>query len=147
MPTSLVTGLLGYAQVSGVSTSASLDDKSQYPLFARTIVSDHGNAVPIIKYIREVLQVKHLAMINVNDAYGNLFVEGLRLAADAHAPDMTLMQIPLNEGQRSIEHAVASLKETGFRFVFCLVFTDEVHDALMTEAYKQGVAGDGKHNW
>ena len=86
IPTSIVTGLLGYPQISPASTSADLDDTSQYPLFGRTVPSDSGNAIPIIKYLREHHQIKHLAVINVNDAYGNAFVEGMRAAAEIHAP-------------------------------------------------------------
>ena len=147
MPTSLVTGLLGYPQISAKSTSADLDDSSQFPLFARTIPSDHGSAVPIIIYLSKILKIKHLSVINVNDSYGNAYVQGMRLAANIYAPDMIFHQIPLDDGQSAIEAAVASLKSVGYNFVFAVVFTIPTHDALITEAYNQGVAGDGKHNW
>lgn len=147
IPMSIVTGILGYPQISGASTSAALDDKSQYPLFGRTLPSDAGNAIPLIIYLREVMQIQHLAVINVNDSYGNSYVEGMRNARDIYAPDMIIHQIPLDEGEKAIETAIASVKATKYRFVFAIVFTAETHDALMTEAYRQGVAGDGKHNW
>eukprot|EP00529_Nitzschia_sp_RCC80_P008017 CAMPEP_0113500784 /NCGR_PEP_ID=MMETSP0014_2-20120614/32547_1 /TAXON_ID=2857 /ORGANISM="Nitzschia sp." /LENGTH=1271 /DNA_ID=CAMNT_0000395211 /DNA_START=158 /DNA_END=3973 /DNA_ORIENTATION=+ /assembly_acc=CAM_ASM_000159 len=147
IPMSIVSGLLGYPQVSPGSTSADLDDASQYPLFGRTVPSDAGNAVPIVRFMREVLDIQHLAVVNVNDAYGNAFVEGMRAAADAHAPDMVFHQVPLDEEQGSIPAAVESIKRTGYRFVFCLVFTQETHDQLLTEAYNAGVAGTGLHNW
>ncbi|CAB9531646.1 expressed unknown protein (Partial), partial [Seminavis robusta] len=54
MPMSIVTGLFGYPQISAGSTSADLDDASQYPLFGRTIPSDAGNAIPIIIYMHTV---------------------------------------------------------------------------------------------
>eukprot|EP00977_Amphora_coffeiformis_P024041 scaffold14974_cov195-Amphora_coffeaeformis.AAC.48 len=147
IPMSLVTGLLGYPQLSGASTSAELDDKSQYPLFGRTLPSDAGNAIPLIIYLREILQIQHLVVINVNDAYGNLYVEGMRNARDEWAPDMIIHQIPLDEDSSSIESVVASAKATGFQFIFAIVFTAETHDQLMTAAYQQGIAGDGRHNW
>lgn len=90
IPTSIVSGIRGYLQVSGASTSANLDDKSQYPLFGRTIPSDRGNAIPIILYMRDVLRISHLAVIHVSDAYGTSFVEGLRIARDKLAPDMII---------------------------------------------------------
>ena len=40
-----------------------------------------------------------------------------------------------------------NLKATGFRFVFCLVFGRDTHDALLTEAHLHEVAGTGVHNW
>ena len=65
---SIVTGLFGYPQISGASTSVDLDDTVQFPLFGRTVPSDQGNAIPIIIYLRNVLEIKHLTVINVNDA-------------------------------------------------------------------------------
>ena len=137
LPMSIVTGLLGYPQVSGASTSADLDDTSQYPLFGRTIPTDAGNAVPIIRYIREVLNVKHLAVINVNDAYGNAYVQGMRKAAENFAPDMVLHQIPLDDDPASIPAAINSLVATEYRYVFAVVFTPQTHDALIEEAYSK----------
>lgn len=54
---------------------AALDDKSQYPLFARTIPNDEGTAVPLVIKLKE-WGVKYLAVLHVDDAYGNAFAEG-----------------------------------------------------------------------
>ena len=147
MPMAIVTGLLGYPQVSPGSTSADLDDRSQYPLFGRTLPSDAGNAIPLVLFLRNVLQIEKLAVININDAYGNAYVEGMRQATAKYTPDLSIQQIPVDDNSESIQAAVRSLKQTGFRFVFCLVFTRETHDELLLEAYNQGVAGNGLHNW
>jgi hypothetical protein len=147
IPVSIVTGLSGYPSISGASTSADLDDTSQHPLFGRTIPSDSDNSIPIIKYMREVLNVSKLAVIHGNDPYGNAFGVGLRYAAQIYAPDMEIISISLNDKEDSEKIAIQSLKETQFRFIFCLVFTKDTHDKLLTEAYNQGVAGNGKHNW
>jgi ABC-type branched-subunit amino acid transport system substrate-binding protein len=106
-------------------------------MFSRTIPSDAGNAIPVIRYIREVFGVKYLAVINVNDAYGNAFVQGLRKGAELHAPDMKIHQIPLDDDPNSIPAAVRSLVQTKYRFVFAVVFTQPTHDALLHEAFNQ----------
>jgi len=147
IPTSIVTGRAGYPQISAQSTSVALDDKDMYPLFGRTVPSDEGNTVPIVRFLREVFNIKHLAIINVNDSYGNNFAEGMRKAAEIYAPDMTLIQIPIDEEEGAAKAAITSVKKTGYRFIFALVFGVEAHDALLTEAYKQGIAGTGVHNW
>ena len=150
IPMSIVTGIFGYPQISGSSTSVDLDDTAQFPLFGRTIPSDQGNAVPIIMYLRNQLNIQHLTVINVNDAYGNAYVDGLRLASSIHAPDMAIHQIPLDDDgnqSSSIEAAIASVKKVEYRYIFAIVFTAETHDVLLTEAYKQDVVGNGKHNW
>eukprot|EP00980_Cylindrotheca_fusiformis_P016419 scaffold4891_cov140-Cylindrotheca_fusiformis.AAC.16 len=147
IPTSIVTGLFGFPQVSGSSTSSDLEDTSQHGLFARTIPSDTDNSIPTILYLREVLQVTKMAVIHVNDPYGNAFNLGLRNAAREYAPDMKLIPIPLNEGEGAERIAIEMFQETGYLYAFCLVFTDQIHDNLMTEAYKMGLAGNGKHTW
>jgi hypothetical protein len=147
MPMSIITGLRQYVQVSASSTSPDLDDKSQFPLFARTVPSDLGNAIPIIRYFHEVLHLDHLAVINVNDAYGNNYAEGLRLAADIHAPTMKIIQFPIDDGKVAIVDVVTRLRESQYRYIFALVFTQAVHDGLLEESYRQGVAGTGRHNW
>eukprot|EP00980_Cylindrotheca_fusiformis_P023026 scaffold10066_cov100-Cylindrotheca_fusiformis.AAC.3 len=145
VPTSIVTGLFGYPQVSASSTSADLDDKSQHPLFGRTIPSDADYAVPFILYLRHNLQVTKLAVVHVNDPYGNANVLGLREAAREYAPDMDIRSIPINEEQAGTEKAaIEAVKTTGFRYIFCAMYET---DKLMTEAYNMDVAGNGKHNW
>ena len=42
VPTSIISGLRGFPQISPISTSSSLDDKSQYKLFGRTVPNDDG---------------------------------------------------------------------------------------------------------
>lgn len=147
IPSSMASGVLGYPQVSGSSSSAQLDDTTQYKLFGRTMPSDQGNTVPFVMFIRNVLNIKHLAIMNVNDGYGNAYAQAMRISAKQHAPDMIIHQIPLDYESESIKAAVTSLKNSKFQFIFALVFTKDVQDALMTEAFNQGVAGTGKHNW
>ena len=147
IPTSTVTGVLGYPQVSHSATSSRLDDKQQFPLFGRSIPSDAGNAVPLIIYFYEVLQARHLAVINVNDAYGNAFVDGMRSAASNFAPDMIIQQIPVIDDPLSIQAAIEALTRSEYRFVFTLVYGRSTHDAIMETAYEQNVAGNGLHNW
>eukprot|EP00980_Cylindrotheca_fusiformis_P023028 scaffold10066_cov100-Cylindrotheca_fusiformis.AAC.5 len=145
VPTSIVTGLFGYPQVSATATSADLDDRSQHPLFGRTMPNDADNAVPFILYLRDALNVTKLAVVHVNDPYGNANVLGLREAARKYSPDMDIRSIPINEEKEGTEkEAIEAVKETGYRYVFCAVYQT---DKLMTEAYNMDVAGNGKHNW
>ncbi|VEU36846.1 unnamed protein product [Pseudo-nitzschia multistriata] len=145
-PSSIITGLQGYPQISGASTSALLDDKNQYPKFARTIPSDDGVATSIIQYFSTFLGLEHLAVININDSYGNSFVRGLKVAAAKHAPNMKIAQIPIEENDESIKQAIESLKQTNYRFVFCITFKPWF-DVIMEEAARMEAAGDGKYNW
>lgn len=151
IPMSILTGVQGYPQLSGFSTSADLDDKNQYPLFGRTIPSDFGNAVPIILYFSQELNIEYLAVLHVNDEYGNFFAEGLRQAAKLYAPHMVIQTVDLPPPQdvtkSGIRDAIFLLRETGFNFIFGIMFGSETFDAVMEEAYLQKIAGNGHHNW
>lgn len=145
--TSIFTGLRKLPQISAGSTSADLEDKFQYPLFGRTIPSDRGNAVPIIQFMHEVLKINHLAVLNINDAYGNSFVQGLRMAAEEHAPEMMIHQVSIDEQITSIRTALNSIKATKYQYIFAILFTPETHDEIMTIAHEIGIAGTGHHQW
>ncbi|CAJ1931279.1 unnamed protein product [Cylindrotheca closterium] len=146
--TSLVTGLRGIPQISPISTSSQLDNVAQFPLFGRTVPSDDGTAVPAIKYLRQKLKVRYLAILHINDSYGNAYAAGMQRAAALYAPDMTIQafDLPLTLTAETVESAIAVLKSTGYQYFFGIFFTRQ-YEMVMTEAYAQGIAGDGKHNW
>lgn len=60
---------------------------------------------------------------------------------------MIFHQVPVENLQPSIESAVTNVKTTGVRFIFALVDSQELYDAVMVEAYQRGIAGTGVHNW
>jgi hypothetical protein len=149
IPTSIITGLKGYPQISPIATSTQLDDKTQFPLFGRTVPSDAGTAVPAVLYLRYELGITHLAVLHVNDSYGNAYAAGLQLAAAEYAPDMEIrsFDFPFTTTPEIIQQSVSLLKETQFRYFFGIFFSTVHYKPVMTEAYKQGIAGTGEHNW
>eukprot|EP00980_Cylindrotheca_fusiformis_P029599 scaffold23584_cov127-Cylindrotheca_fusiformis.AAC.2 len=149
IPTSTITSLKGYPQISPISTSSNLDDTNSYPLFGRTIPSDAGTAVPAILYLRFELGVKNLAVMYVNDVYGDSYAQGLQLAAEKYAPDMKIQFIdfPFDISPEIVAATVAKVKETNFRYIFGILFSTAHYEAFMTEAYESGIAGTGEHFW
>lgn len=149
IPSSTVTGLKGYPQISPISTSARLDDKGQFPLFGRTIPSDASTAVPAILYLRNILNVKHLAIVYVNDAYGDAYALGLQLAVEQYAPDMRVQSFSMDFDitDEIATKTIKQIKETNYRYIFGVIFSNVQYEPLMTEAYKQDIAGTGEHSW
>lgn len=147
MSTSIINGALGYPQVSPGAAAPELDDKTQYPLFGRTVPSDEGRNLPVVLYLAQVLQLQHLAVIYVNDAYGNAFIEYLRRVADIHAPQLDIQAFSISFKDRSVPGAIESVKATGFRFIFCAFLQVDAFDEVVIEGYNQGIAGTGVHNW
>jgi len=149
IPTAITSGVFGIPQITPGSTSTQLDDPSLFPLFGRTTPSDAGNALAALRYFIDVLELEHIAVLHVNDAYGNGYVDSLRKAHLLHAPDkpFDIRQIPMDKGDEYIPIAVDAIKESQFRYIFCIVFTAPLYDAILTEAVLQGVAGNGLHTW
>ncbi|KAL7544736.1 hypothetical protein ACHAWF_009197 [Thalassiosira exigua] len=148
MPTSMISGLRGVPQISPLSTSPRLDDQANYPLFGRTIPNDEGMAIPLLKLL-ESWDVKYLAVLHIDDPYGNAFSEGIRHAAKRLGIKLQVKTIELavNANDAEISRAVQKLSKTLFTYFFGVLYPIELVDRVMTEAYHQEVAGTGRHNW
>ena len=147
IPTSIISGLRGFPQISPISTSSALDDKNQYKLFGRTVPNDDGTAIPLLAKLKE-WNVNYLAVLHVDDAYGNAFARGITLAAQRDAPNLRVetVDIMYNPSDEAVTEALQKLKNTQFTYFFGVLFSDDI-DKIMTEAVKEGIAGDGVHNW
>eukprot|EP00526_Cylindrotheca_closterium_P002603 CAMPEP_0113608382 /NCGR_PEP_ID=MMETSP0017_2-20120614/3900_1 /TAXON_ID=2856 /ORGANISM="Cylindrotheca closterium" /LENGTH=913 /DNA_ID=CAMNT_0000517073 /DNA_START=53 /DNA_END=2794 /DNA_ORIENTATION=+ /assembly_acc=CAM_ASM_000147 len=149
IPSATISSLKGFPQISPISTSSKLDDPKSFPLFGRSIPSDAGTSVPAILYLRNKLGVKNLAIMYVNDAYGDAYAQGLQKAAERYAPDMKIqaVEFPFDITPEIVKRTVKSVKETQYHYIFSIMFSTAHYDAFMTEAYEQGIAGTGDHFW
>ena len=147
MPTSMISGLRDVPQVSPGSTSSGLDNKGQYKLFGRTVPNDDGTSIPLVAKLNS-LGVNHLAVLYIDDSYGNAFMEGLVLAAQKDAPNLRIetVSILVHPDNSTIRSVVQRLAETQYTYFFGILFSTYI-DAIMIEAYDQGIAGTGSHNW
>lgn len=161
-PTALVSGVLGYPQVSSMDTTAKLDDKSEYKLFGRTIPSDTSNAVPLILFFSQILNIDHLAVVNSNDSFGNDFVNSMIRAAEIHAPHLNIHQVPVSitvdrsSGNRTeirrqrdegFDRALDNLERSRHRIIFAVGSDNWFARSVLSLANKRGLAGNGLHNW
>lgn len=94
MPTSIISGLRDVPQVSPGSTSSALDDKGQYKLFGRTVPNDDGTAIPLLAKLNQ-WGVNHLAVLYVDDSYGNAFMEGIIAAAQTDTPNVKIQTVSI----------------------------------------------------
>ncbi|KAL7548111.1 LOW QUALITY PROTEIN: hypothetical protein ACHAWF_011401 [Thalassiosira exigua] len=149
IPTSIVTGLRGVPQIIPISTSPTLDDTSQYKLFGWTIPNDDGTLVPLLSKV-ESWGVRYLAVLHVDDAYGNAFAKGISLGAQRQGAGLVVRTVDLAAGADAdaISEAVRQLRETRYAYFFGIVHPEEgLLDKVMTEAYRQGTAGTRRHAW
>ena len=126
-----------------------MDDKSQYQYFGRTVPSDDGTAIPVVTYLHNVLGVNFLAVININDSYGNGFILGLQAAAKQYTPNLFIQQvdISIDATPENIKQAVSFLKDTQYTYFFGILYPQSIVYGILEEAHRQGIAGTGRHNW
>lgn len=154
LATALILGIRKYPQLSPGAGSPELDLKAQYPFFGRTISSTKTSAELVILYLYNKLGVRHLGVLHHPDEFGSGYALGLQIAAAEYAPDMIVKPVEMilrldPEDPRvseDVAQTIGFLKDTQFTFFFSLAYHDH-HDMIMTEAYNQGIAGTGKHNW
>jgi len=78
--TGLVTSLRGIPQVSHASTNEDLNDKADYPFFARTVPDDNFLAEAFVKFLYQTLGVRHLFVVAESDPFPKSVLKSLRNA-------------------------------------------------------------------
>jgi hypothetical protein len=152
-PTSIITGLEDYVQLSGESTSGDLDDRIKYPRFARVIPSDADTVQALVLFLTQELGLTHLAVMNINDSFGNAYATMIRDAARQYAPELEILQIPMDHRgdysipQEDIARAVSALNASQFLYSVVILLDTKTHDDFMLEAHRQGLAGSRQHNF
>jgi hypothetical protein len=148
MATSMITSLQGYLQMS-YSTATELDDRLLFPLATRIVHSLSTTTGVMIRYLREQLGVKHLAVLHTDTRESQSFSVALQQAAASLAPDLDLISIDIPDQWTTpdiLKQAVTKLKETGFTYFVGAVAGRHL-DELWEETVAQGIAGTGKHTW
>jgi hypothetical protein len=146
--TAVYSSLMDFVQISPTSTSRTLDDQEQFPLFGRTIPSDEWTAVPFLA-LMERWNVNHIAIVHVNNAYGNDFVQSIDGLIASKNLTLKIATVPVDVVVEDwgISRAVGLLKDTKFRYFFTVHTNNTFVENLMLEAHKQGIAGTGQHTW
>ena len=151
VPTSMITGVKGYPQFSPISTSVKLEDNKLHPLFGRLVPSDDGTAIGAIQYFSRI-NVRNFAVLHTDDAYGAAYAASLKAAASNPENDMTIVTVEISADitkvtNMDLQWIVAQLKETQFTYFFGVIYGSTHYSPVMEEAFRQGIAGTGKHNW
>lgn len=141
--TALLTSLKGYPQFSGLSESDKLNDKDTFPLFGRLVPSNDNSAGPLLDFLTSQFGLEHVAVVHTDDIRGISFLDAFRREAQGR---VTLRTVGFPDATTNFTATVQELKATGYRFIVGIVRA--LHPPpLMEEAQRQGIAGDGLHNW
>ncbi|KAG7337623.1 7 transmembrane sweet-taste receptor of 3 GCPR [Nitzschia inconspicua] len=104
-------------------------------------------------FLLNELHLDYIAVLNINDSFGNDYVTNIRDVARHLAPNMTLLQIPLDHdptsslGEEEILEAFHILKQSQILYCVVVLLETESHHAFMSIAAREGLAGTGKHNF
>ncbi|KAL3919955.1 MAG: hypothetical protein SGILL_003495 [Bacillariaceae sp.] len=151
--TAVITSLNNYTQISGISSSAELNDNEMFAKFARTIPSIGAEAHAFIKYLKQSSTnepIKYLAILNVDNDWSNNYATRVRQAASALDPNLIVEQVLVDpSSKKTIFKAIQKLEELHFPVILGAFFNSvsDTLDEVMTQAYHQGLAGHGNTTW
>ena len=146
-PTALLTGHKGYMEVSGSSTAFELDNRVQYPRFARTIPSEQDNVIPIVTYFTNVLELKYLALIYMNEPYGNSFAEVLARENEKRLDALHIRRIAIDSTGETMKNALEELRDSQYSYILAAMPSTRYYDQLLQAAFDMELAGNGNYQW
>jgi len=138
-----LTGVYDILQVSPSSSSLSLDEIKQYPLFLRTHPSDEAKGQLAVEYFDMVLGTKNFGILFVNNEQGLALQEMVSDVAFKRNMTARAVAFPEDYDAASLRNALMQLKDSGYNY-FLGVLYPVTYDAMMEVAVEVGVAGPGK---
>jgi len=127
-----------------------VNDKEQYPRFARTIPDSEGEAIAIVKYLCSEVQTRHLVVPHEQQEYGTTLLSSIVVAASEHCPEMTILPVSIPEPglatDEDIRTAVTAIKNSGFKHIF-FVGDVETFKHLLLLGSEEGIAGNSEYLW
>jgi hypothetical protein len=151
--TAFLANLRNFPQVSGQSTSSDLDNRNDYPLFARTVPNEEYEARNALIWWLEELKLRYIAVIHTNDVHGQVYARSLRTYArelqEIKNVSVDIMYISLDEDGDNIPEALSALEASEYRYIFAVLSQRHLYDQLMEAAYNAGLAGNPneEYNW
>jgi hypothetical protein len=103
--------------------------------------------IPVMNYFVDVLKLDYVAVISMNEAYGNSFVESLQLAKENTIGAPNILRINIDSSGDGITEALKQLEISQYRYILAVMPTLANYDRLLETAYNMGLAGNGIHQW
>ena len=144
----ITSGVYDLLQVSPGASSDALDDRKQYPLFARTHPADSGSADLLPKYLKDVMKVKNFAIVYIaDDGFGLSYLQVVQKYAKKNGMNTISVPISLNSEAKptneQIKDELKSLVDSELNYIIGVFFFDN-YNPIMEAAAELGVAGPGK---
>jgi hypothetical protein len=138
-----VTGVYDLLQVTPSASSVSLDNKGEFPLFARTHPSDAAMAQLSVSYLKTELNIEFFGTLFVYNEFGSSYNEALVAQATLRNMTQKAVGFPPSADEATIRGALKKLQATGYNY-FIGVFYVEDYERIMEIAGEMGMAGPGR---
>lgn len=141
-PLAVLAGIHNLTQVSYTSAAQSLDNKSKYPYFGRTIVGVSGISKVTAEFYAS-LGATHVFCVYIRDVFGiDFYAAFVQYAAELGITTESASLASISECQECQDHdmnaALDVLQSSGYRYVFAIV--DVIK--FMPIALERGLAGN-----
>lgn len=137
-----VSGVYDLPHTTSSASSVELDHPDEYPSFTRTHPSDASMAKLSLDYLSTQLNIEHVAVLYVDNAFGSAY--RLNLLAYTADYNMTLHMESYRDGasDRELQMALQRLANSGYRYILGVFFQHDF-ERIMTEAQRLGITGPG----
>lgn len=133
-----LSGIYEIPQISPISQSPKLNDKTSYPFFARTTVSVDAIAKAIVNHYKHS-GVRIFGAFVVSDAIGIEIQSALTVWAFRNGMVAHVVRYDLNA--ESIEEAVTWMKSTNVRYIYAYM-NNEIWRSLVEFSHNTGILGN-----
>jgi hypothetical protein len=131
------SGSGGIPNISPGASSARLDNIDQYPFFGRTIPTNAGEAIALCIYL-DSINVRQLAILNVNDNYGIDFLFAIQNSARQFGISVSVVSYTDGLSLEEPLNAVSRLADKGFKYFFG-IFSGGSVESLVLQLFDQGL--------
>jgi gamma-aminobutyric acid type B receptor len=117
---SALSGIYQIPQISPHSSAASLDDKTRFPLFARTTPSNSADSAAAVEYFKH-LEVSHVGVIFTLDANGKGYFESIQREAKEKGISVVSAAYKHDGAEEDIRQSLRSIKLSEVRYIFAAI--------------------------
>jgi hypothetical protein len=136
-----MTSSLLIPQISSSSTAKYLNNKDIYPTFGRTIPTNQGDAKAITLFLQH-LQITHVGILFINDAYGNDFHSDL--VRELYGADISVLSYPYDN--MSEEQSIYQLATTQCKYIIAIL-SASTWKSVIRIAFQYSIIGQPDYFW
>jgi hypothetical protein len=115
-----LSGIYQIPQLSPHSSAATLDDKTRFPLFARTTPSNSADSKAAVDYFHH-LRISHIAVISTLDINGFAYLESIIREGDEKGIRVLSSPYKHDGALEDIRQGLRTIRQSGIRYIFAVI--------------------------